>query len=254
MANWVIAGKEMFAGGGFSRTLVLMFLATAIFGCGNVTRSDRVAMVGVLPGGAAIFPHMSTFRDQRFVHVVRQEHDFSCGAAALATILKYAYGMDVTENGVFRAMYAVSNQTLVRERGFSLLDLSRYLATIGMRGAGYRIPPEALYQIKVPVIVLLNIGGYEHFVVMRRAVKGRGVYVADPALGNRRVSRQVFLKEWQFDVIFAVIGKKYDPENPLVTLKTPLGSPQVTRNLMPAFNPLTEQMLSGIAVFTGPRL
>ncbi|MGH7987540.1 MAG: C39 family peptidase [Candidatus Binataceae bacterium] len=234
--------------------LTLMLLSVVMCGCGNLSSANGVAMVGVLPGGAAIFPHMTTFKDQRFVHIERQHHDFSCGAASLATILKYAYGMNTSEHQVFLAMYAVSNQALVRERGFSLLDMRDYLKTIGMNGAGFKIKPDALYKIKVPVIVLLNMGGYEHFVVMRKAVLGGGIYVADPALGNRTISREVFLKQWQFNVIFAVIGPHYDAENQLVMIEKPLGPKQISRNLIPAFNPVTEQMLSHITPLTGPQL
>jgi predicted double-glycine peptidase len=222
--------------------------------CSHAAESERgIPIGGPLPGSAAIFTQVVSYRDQRFNHVVRQQTDFSCGAAALTTLLKYAYGMDVTEREVFFGMYAVSDPAILQQRGFSLLDMKRYLDSIGMQGVGYRIKESELYRIKVPVIVLLNIGGYEHFVVMRKALP-TGVYVADPALGNRQIALSSFMHDWQFQVIFAVISPGYDPDNPLLVTEKPMSANQQARELLPAFNPLTQHILSTIAVNPGARL
>jgi predicted double-glycine peptidase len=231
----------------------MMLAIFTLAACGGANYEDGLPIGGPLPGAAAIFPRTTTFRDQKFVNVVRQHNDFSCGSAALATILKYAYGMNVTERDVYNGMYAMSDQALVRERGFSLLDIRNYVQSIGFDGEGYQISPKALDRVKVPVIVLLNINRYEHFVVMRKATPN-GVYIADPELGNYVTPPETFLKEWQFGVIFAVIGKGYINDNPLVTLDKPLSGNQEVRSLIPAFNPLTAQTLATISVNLGARL
>ncbi len=233
--------------------MLALIAAAALSSCSDATPSDGLPLPGVLPGTAAIYPQMTTFRDQTFVNVVRQHTDFSCGAAALATILKYAYHMNIDEKEVFLGMYAVSNKATVRQRGFSLLDMKNYLDTIGMEGAGFKVAPDALEKVKVPVIVLLNMNGYEHFVVMRKATPD-GVYVADPALGNRLMPNDLFYHDWQLSVIFAVISPKYDPENVLVMVEKPLGTKQQTRNLMPTFGPLSQQFLSNVSVIPGLNL
>jgi uncharacterized protein len=231
-----------------------MFLLMAIImGCSNVGPDDGLPLGGVMPGGGFIFPQMTTLRDQKFDNVVRQQTDFSCGAAALATLLKYAYGMKLNEKDVFMGMYVVSDKAELRQRGFSLLDMKKYLDNIGVQGVGYKITDNALFIVKVPVIVLLNIGGYEHFVVMRKATPN-GVFVADPALGNRSMPIDSFFKDWQFNIIFAVISNKYDPENPLIVLEKPLSPTQQVRSLMPAFNPLNEQILSTVLISATPGL
>jgi predicted double-glycine peptidase len=232
---------------------VILALMAAMLGCSSAGSGDGLPLGGVLPGMGAIYPQMTTLRDQTFVNVVRQHTDFSCGAAALATILRYGYGMNVDEKEVFTGMYEVSDKATVRQRGFSMFDMKKYLETIGMQGAGFQIAPSALYQVKVPVIVLLNMGGYEHFVVMRKATPN-GVFVADPALGNRQMPNDLFYKDWQRSVIFAVIGPKYIPENVLVTTEKPLSPNQETRNLIPAFNPLSEVTLASLTVIPGLNL
>ena len=235
------------------RNLILVLMTAAACACshaGSAGSEDGLSMGGVLPGAGAIHPWMTTVKDETFAHVVRQRTDFSCGAAALATILKYAYNMNIDERQVFFGMYAVSDQAQVRQRGFSLLDMKAYLKTIGMQGVGFKVTSESLYQVKVPVIVLLNMNGYEHFVVMRKATPD-GVYVADPALGNREMPNDLFFNDWQYSVIFAVIGPKYDPENVLVLWQRELNVNQQVRNLMPAFNPLNEATLQTITIIPG---
>src|SRR5699024_9500218 len=118
---------------------------------------------------------------------VRQEKDFSCGAASVATILKFAYDRDVSREQVLHGMLRMSDPASVRVRGFSMLDMKRYVEALGFRGVGYRVTLEKLLQVRVPVIILLNMNGYEHFVVLRKTAPGH-VFVADPALGNRMLA------------------------------------------------------------------
>lgn len=229
--------------------LTLLFIA--LTSRESSARTSDTAMVGVLPGGAAIFTSVETFKDQRFHNLVPQGYDFSCGAAALATVLKYEYGMNLKgENEIFRAMYAVGDKEAIRNRGFSLLDMVKFLQTIGYHGLGYKLKPEALFDLKVPVIVLLNIGGYEHFVVLRK-VNPDYAYVADPALGNRVMPLDSFLNDWEQQAVFAVVGPGYIPDNPLANLEQPLGTKQEVRVLIPQMNPLSLQQMSVLGVSVG---
>ncbi|BFM16802.1 C39 family peptidase [Maricurvus nonylphenolicus] len=161
-----------------------------------------------------------SIREGRFKHLESQQHDFSCGAATVTTILKYAYHLDLNEQDVIRGMWQVSDPELVKTKGFSLLDIRRYVETLGLRGRGYHVSNDALDQIRIPTITLLDLKGYKHFVVLKRVI-GDTVYVGDPALGNRTMKRQVFLDSWN-GTIFAIVGKGFDrstvlsrPEQPL---------------------------------------
>jgi predicted double-glycine peptidase len=146
--------------------------------------------------------------------MVPQRTDFSCGAAALATILKYAYGYDVTETQVIAGLFRVSNLKVVEKEGFSLLDLKTYAETLGFRGRGYKIDAKVLDRIRIPVIVLLDIRGYKHFVVLKKAA-GDEIYLGDPALGNRVMTRSDFIKSWN-GIVFAVIGKGFIHDTVLI--------------------------------------
>jgi predicted double-glycine peptidase len=173
-----------------------------------------------MPGAGMVKKNFLSMREMRYVNMVPQETDFSCGAAALATILKHAYGQEITEHRVIEDMMKVSDQELVREQGFSMLDMKRYVEAIGMRGRGYNVQPEALEKLQVPVVVLLDIRGYKHFVVLKKTVVDR-VYIGDPALGNRVMDRNDFVAGWN-GIAFAIIGKGFDRSTVLLNPSEPL--------------------------------
>lgn len=130
-----------------------------------------------------------------FRSVVRQRYDFSCGSAAVATLLSYHYGRDTPEAPVFRAMWAVGDQPIIRKAGFSMLDIKRYLDAIGYPAEGYRLTLAGLARLGRPGIVLLNLHGYKHFVVVK-GVAHDGVLVGDPVLGLTRYSAADFAMAW----------------------------------------------------------
>ena len=145
--------------------------------------------------GAGVNLPMRTMRARRFARVVRQERDFSCGSAALATLLSYHYRTPLTEAEVFAAMWASGDQALIRERGFSLLDMKTYLAARGLLGDGYKLTLDKLAETGVPAIALIDWRGYKHFVV----VKGIGperVLLGDPSAGLVARSRAAFERSW----------------------------------------------------------
>jgi predicted double-glycine peptidase len=136
-----------------------------------------------------------TWRDIPFRTVVRQQHDFSCGSAALATLLTYQYGRATTEPEVFESMYAVGDQAKIRKVGFSLLDMKRFLDTHGYQANGYRMTLEEIAARNQPVIALIDLGAYRHFVVIKGVVDGQ-VLIGDPALGLKIYKTADFKKLW----------------------------------------------------------
>jgi len=133
-------------------------------------------------------------------NVVVQEWDLSCGAAALATILNFQHGDPVSEREIATRLMSrteyLENPMLVRFRqGFSLLDLKRFVDARGYNGVGLgRLTVEHLIA-RAPIIVPVNMYGYQHFVVFRGAL-GNRVLLADPAFGNRTMLRSAFENAW----------------------------------------------------------
>ncbi|MBB3238563.1 hypothetical protein FHW68_000035 [Pseudomonas sp. Tn43] len=193
--------------------------------------------LSVLPGGAVVYKPIQSIRERKFADLVQQKTDFSCGAAALATILRQAYWLDVDEEQIIEGMLAHSDQDLVRVQGFSMLDMKRYVESIGMRARGYRVAPQTLSDIRIPVVVLLDIRGYKHFVVMQRVHRG-WVYIGDPVLGHKRYKVDDFVKGWN-GIIFAVIGQGYDKANALLDPPMPL----TAKNRINTFTPVRDAEL-----------
>ncbi|MGZ3274412.1 MAG: C39 family peptidase [Caulobacteraceae bacterium] len=145
--------------------------------------------------GGAYNVQVTSWRDLPFRTVVRQQYDYSCGSAALATLLHFHYGQPVREAEVFAAMYRAGDQDKIRKVGFSLLDMKRYLAAAGFSSDGYRISLTDFEKMSSPGIALIKTGVYRHFVVVK-GVRGPNVLVGDPALGLRIYSRAQFEAMW----------------------------------------------------------
>lgn len=191
----------------------------------------------VVPGLSTLKKPVISLREQRFRHIIRQETDFSCGAAALATVLRYGYGLKVSEADMLDGLFAVSDPELVTQQGFSLLNIKHYVERLGMRGRGYKVEPETLDEIKIPTIVLLDLKGYKHFVVLKKTEQ-ETVYLADPALGNKIMDKADFIDSWN-GIVFAVIGRGFNRSSVLLDPR-----PQLTaRVLENTFAPLTDAQL-----------
>lgn len=194
-----------------------------------------------IPGvvsGTLMSKDVQSIRERRYENLVEQRTDFSCGAASLATILRYAYEFsDTTETEVLSGMLMLADIELVQQQGFSLLDMKNYVESLGLRGRGYEVTPETLDEVSIPVIVLLDLDGYKHFVVMKKASDDR-VYVGDPALGNRVMSRDDFMAAWN-NIIFAIVGEGYDRYTALLDPRQPLSA----HRMRDIFSPVSREQL-----------
>lgn len=151
----------------------------------------------------------TSLREARFATTLRQQYDFSCGSAAVATLLTYHYGYAVKEDEVFRAMFQTGDQAKIRREGFSMLDMKRYIDGIrDFRTAGVHASLDQLAQAKVPAIALIRENGYAHFVVVK-GVRDSRVLIGDPAGGTRVMPRADFEQQW-INHVLLVINNRVD--------------------------------------------
>lgn len=146
---------------------------------------------------------VSSMRQARWATTLLQQFDFSCGSAALATLLTHHYGYPINEQAVFEQMYAHGDQAKIQREGFSLLDMKRLLAALGFEADGFEQPLEKLSEAGLPAIVLIKEKGYAHFVVVKGIQAGR-VLIGDPARGTRAMAREAFDASWQNRILFVV--------------------------------------------------
>lgn len=174
---------------------VLACLAVSAVEAGSVELPYQI-------GGAYSVP-VKSIKEGRFAATIRQQYDFSCGSAALSTLLTHHYKHPVTEDKVFEEMFQQGDQAKIRVEGFSLLDMKRYLAAHGFEADGFQEPLEKLASASIPAIVLINESGYNHFVVVKGMRNGR-VLLGDPAGGTRAVAQSAFEAAWVNEVLFVI--------------------------------------------------
>jgi len=158
---------------------------------------------------------VKSWRELKRQNVVMQQRDYSCGAAALATLLKYQWGDPITEQKLLEETVKMLSIEEMRERienGLSLTDLRRLATRVGYLASIGRLTFEKLSESKVPVIVGIIVNDYDHFVVFR-GTDGVYVYLADPAAGNIRVPVPKFVKQWQKNMVLVVVKKGIDTKN-----------------------------------------
>lgn len=151
--------------------------------------------------------HLTSLKEARFRNTIRQKYDFSCGSAAVATLLSYQYGYPVNEQAAFVQMYTHGNRQKISREGFSLLDIKRYLQSNGFDADGFQLPLEKLQQEGLPAIVLIDEKGYHHFVVVKGLRNGR-VLIGDPAIGTRSIPVAQFDQVWKNKLMFVIHNRR----------------------------------------------
>ena len=177
-------------------------LLAAIALCTLGAASAQMVYLPGLAGGDYRIP-VTSLKQERLAGTLLQKFDFSCGSAAVATLLTHHYGVPITEREVFEQMYAQGDQRKIQREGFSLLDMKRFLASRGFQADGFEQPLDKLVEAGVPAIALVNESGYHHFVVIK-GLRGDRVLIGDPAKGTRALTRKVFEAAWIGKLLFVV--------------------------------------------------
>ena len=173
--------------------------------CATAAGADIAAL-----GGVRFDVPVTSIREARFQRTLHQQYDFSCGSAAVATLLTHHYDDRVTERFVFEQMYRQGDQQKIRREGFSLLDIKRFLAARGFLADGFQLPLDKLAEARFPAIVLVADKGYRHFVVVKGLTPSR-VLIGDPAGGTRAMPRAGFEAIWQGRLLFVIHGRVARP-------------------------------------------
>ncbi len=197
----------------------------AVFAAGLIFSSAPLALAQYPPAPIRdpdhVFQkHVCNWKQLKELHIVMQKRDYSCGAAALATVLRYYWDDNVTEDQVLLATLKILTPEESKERiknGLAISDLRLaavemgYLSTIGT------LTFQQLSESKAPLVVGISPEGYKHFVVYR-GTDCEFVYLADPIRGNIRVPVSEFVSQWQKNAVLVVA--KPDQEPPMVSALT----------------------------------
>ena len=214
-----------------AQTRILMGLAVCVMPLPAASQGTNID----IGSGTRITLPVKSMKALRDAGLIKQKFDYSCGAAALATILRYGFGQPVSEKTVLSKLFDLltsEEKKTSRKDGFSLYDLQRVAQKFGYRAQGFRLDARFLPRLSGPVIVFIEPRGYKHFAVLR-GVRGDRVYLADPSRGNIRWPVHKFLDSWQQKdgkgIIFVI--------EPMASNKTATKSPKnsltLSRNGLP---------------------
>ncbi|CAX50372.1 C39 family peptidase [Neisseria meningitidis] len=187
---------------------MMKFKYVFLLACVAVSLSYRLNAAPMFNDNPVVYGKIKvqSWKERRDFNIVKQDLDFSCGAASVATLLNNFYGQTLTEEEVLKKL----DKEQMRA---SFEDMRRIMPDLGFEAKGYALSFEQLAQLKIPVIVYLKYRKDDHFSVLR-GIDGNTVLLADPSLGHVSMSRAQFLEAWQTregnlaGKILAVVPKK----------------------------------------------
>ena len=146
-------------------------------------------------------------RDLRYAGVVGQADWYTCGPAAVATLLTHYYGIATPEAEALQLaegfMAAAGRET---GQALTALALRQTLEAKGIPTRGYRVSPEALanYFARGGLPVILHLTEpHKHFVVGVGMV-GDHIVLADPSWGQSIVPLSTFVDERGYSEVVLV--------------------------------------------------
>lgn len=158
--------------------------------------------------------YVKNARQLRNENVVMQQRDFSCGAAALATVLNYYWGENVSETALLLIIANLLSREELEDRvlnGLTLTDLKNVAQIGGFTAVLGKLTIEKLADTKLPLVVAITVNNYDHFVVFR-GMDDEYVYIADPIFGKKKELIATFAEQWQQNAILAVIKPGEPPK------------------------------------------
>lgn len=206
------------------QVLIYTFFLFFLMGCKNLTKDSALNLSERNNIETSVKRH--TVMELRNLHVVKQKLDYSCGAAALATLMINYFGEETSEKEILDLLdirikdLPKKEKKRKKENGFSLLDLKAVAKEKGYQAAGFKLTLDQLRKLNTPVIVFVKPLGYHHFAVLR-GIAGDRVFLADPTRGNLRLNTARFSEEYS-GIIF-VLGK--DGEELINAYKLALSRP-----------------------------
>ena len=150
----------------------------------TVPQNGRIKTIETEPENSISDQSPRKLRNYITFPYIKQHDETDCGAACLGMICQY-YGQSVGLNRL-RDMANVSRE------GTSLSALAEAAENLGFLTRGVRIGYSEIGERDLPLIA--HWEGY-HFVVLYR-INSKYAWIADPALGRRKIPRKEFEDKW----------------------------------------------------------
>lgn len=153
-------------------------------------------------------------RDNRdFSDVVKQTTEYTCGPAALSTLINLMGGK--TEE-----MEIARLSGTTEEKGTTMLGLKKAASEFGYSGVGKKIQFSKITKESLPFIVKIVVENEEtkelkdHFVVLKK-IEGDNFFVADPVDGNIVINKKDFEKMYRGSIFSVTMTKNSEILDPI---------------------------------------
>lgn len=151
----------------------------------------------------------SSYLDLRYTDVIEQSNEYTCGAAAVATLLTYFYGIPVTEQDILSLVYEAMRargEKPEQGRGLTAYDLKEAIEAKGVEVKGFLVKPAALQDYfargGLPVIIHLT-KPEKHFEVAVGMI-GDQIVIADPSWGRSVMPLMLLVEQHGYDGVVLV--------------------------------------------------
>jgi predicted double-glycine peptidase len=180
----------------------------------NFARGEQPCRVPVRDHQHIVSKYPASWMELKTKNVVMQQRDWSCGAAALATLTRYYWGDNTSEDFFLKEVDKVLKGPEIEDRlknGLTMTDLRKAAVGAGYDSTIGTLSFDKLVQSKVPLIVGIEINKFKHFVVYR-GFDGYYVYLADSIRGKVRVPAPEFVSQWQKNAVLVVAKRGAEPK------------------------------------------
>jgi uncharacterized protein len=148
------------------------------------------------------------YRILRYENVVGQADWFTCGAASIATLLKYYYGIDTTESEILNlALKAMEGSGKdPKQSGLTLLSMQQALTGKNIRSKGLKISPQDLknYFQKGGLPLILHVTKPQLHYIVAIGMINDWIIIADPSWGRRILPLNSLIQDKGFEGIILI--------------------------------------------------
>lgn len=132
---------------------------------------------------------LSSFHELRYEGVVGQTNEYTCGAAAVASILTYFYGISTSESEILNLAeeaMKMRGEEPSQGHGLTAYDLKKGLEVEGIEAKGFQVTPQALrdYFVRGGLPAIIHLTKPEKHFVVAVGMAGNQIVLADPSWGR----------------------------------------------------------------------
>lgn len=132
---------------------------------------------------------VKSWKSIRDTNIVKQDLDYSCGSASIATILNGYFQKNVTEKEILDIINKGDSMA-------SFEDMQRAFNNLGFENKGYAVSIDTLKKLKIPVIIYIKHRNNDHFTVIS-GINDNFIRISDSSFGQRILSIQQFKDIWE---------------------------------------------------------